>query len=82
MSDPDFRNIYPDEVDAECCAGYYDGRRKDSPEPSSNRHPAYIHGFLNGREDAGIRMRPETAQERRDLIAGIKAMCSDEGELS
>lgn len=74
MTQPDFSSIYDDVIDQECCAGYYDGRRKDSPEPSGNRHPAYIHGFSNGREDAGIRKRPETAQQRRDLIAGIRAM--------
>lgn len=48
---PDFRALYPDPLDAECCEGYYDGRRPDSPEPSNNRHPAYIHGFRCGRDD-------------------------------
>lgn len=72
--------IFPDELDAECCEGYYDGRRPDSPEPSSNRHPAYIHGFRNGRDDARITLRPESAQERREIWAQIVAMCSpDDG---
>ena len=51
--------------------GYLDGLDPDSPEASDNRSPAYIHGFLNGREDAGIKARPETAQQRRDLLAAI-----------
>lgn len=75
MTIPDFHAIYPDPLDAECCNGYFDGRRPDSPEPSSNRHPAYIHGFENGRDDAGIRLHGETAQQRRDTWAYIAATC-------
>lgn len=78
MTKPDFHKIYDDPIDAECCDGYYDGRRVDSPEPSSNRHPAYIHGFRNGRDDAGITVRYETAQQRRDIFALIRASIIDE----
>lgn len=74
---PDFAAIYPDPLDAECAEGYFDGWRADRPEPSGNRHPAYIHGFRNGRHDAGIRRRPETAQQRRNLWALIEATCRD-----
>ena len=80
MSRPDFNAIYPDPLDAECCEGYYDGKRKDSPEPSSNRHPAYIHGFMNGRDDAGLMKLRKTAQERRDAWAMIEAVFSEGGE--
>lgn len=76
MSYPDFHAIYPNPLDAECCNGYYDGRRINSPEPSSNRHPAYIHGFINGRDDIGIR-NGETAQQRREKWAFIVATCGD-----
>jgi len=75
MTRPDFHRIYPDPLDAECAEGYFDGWRQDSPEPSSNRHPAYIHGFRNGREDAGITPRFETAEQRRRLWALIVATC-------
>ena len=75
MTDIDFHSIYPDPMDAECCHGYYDGRRKDSPAPSSNRHPAYIHGFINGRDDIGQR-HGQTAQQRRDAFAYIVATCA------
>lgn len=78
MTEIDWHAIYPDPLDAECCNGYYDGRRPDSPEPSSNRHPAYIHGFRNGRDDAGITRRHETAQQRREAWAMIVAMCSED----
>lgn len=78
MTEINWKEIYPDPIDAECCEGYYDGRRPDSPEPSSNRHPAYIHGFRNGREDAGICRRDETAQQRRDLWSMIVEMCRDD----
>ena len=76
MSKPDFHAIYPDPLEAECCEGYYDGRRPDSPEPGANRHPAYIHGFMNGRDDIGIR-HGYTAQERRETWALIVAMFGD-----
>ncbi len=32
-------------VDAEFVAGMHDGRNKDTPEPSANRHPAYRHAW-------------------------------------
>lgn len=82
MADINWQEIYPDPMDAECCEGYYDGRRPDSPEPSSNRHPAYIHGFRNGREDAGISRRDETAQQRRDLWSMIVEMCRDDTDAA
>lgn len=74
MTAPDFSRIYPDELDAECCAGYYDGRRQASPEPGPNRHPAYIHGFINGRDDIGVK-HGQTADERRKKWAYIVATC-------
>ena len=72
MSNPDFDQIFPDRLDAEVCEGYYDGRRLENPEPSTNRHPAYIHGFRNGRDDIGQR-HGKTAQQRRDDWAYIVA---------
>lgn len=75
MTDIEWNKIYPDPLDAECCQGYYDGLRKDSPEPSSNRHPAYIHGFRNGRDDAGITPRIETAEQRRRIWDLIVQTC-------
>jgi hypothetical protein len=76
MKEIDWHKLYVDELDAECCHGYYDGCRQDSPEPSSNRHPAYVHGFRNGRDDARITPRNETAAERRKAWAMIVATCS------
>lgn len=77
MTKPDFRAIYS-RLDAECCEGYYDGLRPDSPEPSGNRHPAYIHGFRNGRDDnratQGLQKWPsKTSQKARDDWAYIVA---------
>lgn len=66
MARPDFRTIYPDPLDAERVEGYYDGRRIDSPEPGPNRHPAYIHGFLNGRDDLASAPRKTAAELRVD----------------
>ena len=73
---PDFYKIYSDPLDAECCQGYYDGVRRKSPEPSSDMHPAYIHGFRNGRDDAGITPRYETSEQRRKLWDFIVATCA------
>jgi hypothetical protein len=59
-----------------CCDGYFDGLMAASPEPGSNRHPAYIHGFANGRDDAKIKTNlrtDKTAQERRCAWAYIMA---------
>jgi hypothetical protein len=72
----EWHKIFMDPLDAECCNGYYDGRRTDSPEPSSNRHPAYIHGFMNGRDDARITPHGQTAAERRAAWEYIVATCS------
>ena len=76
---PNFKEIYTNEFDAELCEGYYDGRRPDSPEPGSNRHPAYIHGFMNGRDDIECFMKVRrfprrTAQQTRDALKMIEAM--------
>jgi hypothetical protein len=80
---PDFHAIKNvSALDAECMEGYRDGRRKDSPEPSSNRHPAYIHGFRNGRDDAGITRRYETAQERRNIWASIEAAFPEDAQIN
>lgn len=80
---PDFHSIYPDPFEAELCEGYYDGRRLDNPEPNGNRHPAYVHGFFNGRDDAecsrGIRRFPrKTAQQKREDLAYIEAAFRDD----
>ena len=71
MSEIDFHSIYSDPFVAECCQGYSDGRCKDSPDPSSNRHPAYIHGFINGRDDIGHH-HGQTAQQRRDAFHQLR----------
>lgn len=70
-------------IESECREGYFDGLNPDSPYPSSNRHPAYIHGFRNGRDDMlvskGINRWPSrTAQESRDDWAYIVA--TEEGQ--
>lgn len=79
---PDFHKIYENPLDAECCEGYFDGRRPESPEPSGNRHPAYIHGFKNGRDDLMTgngtqKFSAKTAQEKRDDWAYIVAAFSE-----
>lgn len=38
-------------TDAEFRNGYVDGRDPDSPWPSDNRHPAYIHSFKVARAE-------------------------------
>jgi hypothetical protein len=40
-----------DDLDREFVAGYFDGRDLDCPEPSDNRHPAYVHSFNVGRAE-------------------------------
>ena len=76
MGKPDFHALYSDPLDAECCEGYYDGSRPDSPEPSGNRHPAYIHGFRNARDDRASTPRRTADQIRADW-AFIVATCSE-----
>ena len=71
---PDYKKIFDDPLEAELCEGYYDGHRPESPEPGPNRHPAYIHGFINGRDDIGIR-HGDNAQQRREKWAYIVATC-------
>lgn len=39
------------ELDQEFMEGYFDGRDKNTPEPSGNRHPAYVHSFKVGRAE-------------------------------
>ncbi len=79
MKKPNFLEIYENEFYAELCEGYYDGMRPDNPEPGSNRHPAYIHGFLNGRDDnecaRKVRRFPRrTAQETSESLACLEAV--------
>lgn len=81
MSRPDFHAIYADPVEAELCSGFYDGYRKESPEPGPNRHPAYIHGFRNGRDDIGMSPEPRrTVGQIRAAWAYIAATCAQEGK--
>ena len=62
-----FPNLSP--IDQEFCAGYYDGRDSDIPEPNANRHPAYIHSFNVARaEKLG---KPIPAQISRAAAAKI-----------
>lgn len=77
MTKINFHSIYHDPIDAHTCEGYWDGMRKDTPEPDSSRHPAYILGFRNGREDAGICRHEKTAQERRDALEYIRSVLGD-----
>lgn len=77
MTRPDFKSVFPDGVDAEICEGYYDGRRPDSVEPGPNQHPAYIHGFKNGRDDLRGEPRKTAAEIRADL-AYIEAALMEE----
>ena len=79
---PNFKEIFGNTLDAECCEGYYDGRRMNNPEPDPNRHPAYIHGFRNGRDDLicskGLQQFPSrTAQKTREDWAFIEASLKD-----
>lgn len=80
MTKPDFRKLYQNIIDAECRSGYWDGRRPCSPEPGPNRHPAYIHGFMNGRDDMTKRPR-KTAAEIRSDWALIEAIFADEAGI-
>jgi len=77
MSKPDFVEIYGDGPDALICEGYFDGKKIASPEPGPNRHPLYVHGFANGRDDAGINRHGQTAQQRRQAL---KYILSAEGQ--
>jgi len=82
MTKPNFASFYTNPLDAECAEGYWDGRRLGGPEPGPNRHPAYIHGFKNGRDDAmcsrGLQKFPaRTAQQAREDWAYIESALSD-----
>jgi len=68
---------------AEVSRGYADGCDLRCPVPDSSFHPAYVHGFLNGRDDRevarGIRRTPrrshaEIKQAWRDLLAMLDAV--------
>lgn len=63
--------------------GYEDGGKLEEPMPSGNRHPAYIHGFKNGRDDEEVsrkmrRFPARTAQQCRDDWAYIEVTCGEE----
>lgn len=47
--------------DDEVVAGYLDGLKPESPEPSENRSNSYRHGFANGRDD--LRKAPRAGAE-------------------
>jgi len=63
---------------AEVQRGYDDGRDLSCPDPTSSCHPAYVHGFLNGRDDEEIerglieqprRSHAQIKQAWRDVLA-------------
>lgn len=74
ITDEDLIKHHPDKNDREFILGYFDGREKDSPEPSDNRSHCYRHGFLNGRDDLSGKPR-NTAQNLRE--AAEKAILWD-----
>lgn len=75
MSSPDFKEIYPKGLDAELCAGYYDGGGNRKKGFQSN-HPAYIHGFLNRVDDINHKPR-KSARELRETLAYIEAVLDE-----
>lgn len=63
-----------------CAQGYVDGKDPSAPDPGNNQHPAFIHGFRAGRDDAkcqaGLKKFPSrNAQEARDDWAFIEVTC-------
>ena len=60
-----------DPLDAEFAEGYRDGRNPDCPEPSGNRHPAYVHSFNVGR--AELAGKPIPASTSRKAAACLRA---------
>lgn len=78
MGKPDFHKIYQSQLDAELTEGYWDGRRSDSPVPGHNRHPAYVHGFMNGRDDINETTR-RTAEQSREAWRYIEAVFGENG---
>jgi hypothetical protein len=63
--------------------GYADGSDLHCPMPDGGYHPAYVHGFLNARDDRevarGIRRTPrrthaEIKQAWRDVLALLDAV--------
>lgn len=58
-----------EELDREFQEGYRDGGNPDCPEPSSNRHPAYVHSFRVRRAElAGTPIRASVSRERAEMI--------------
>jgi len=49
----------------EMTEGYVDGRNLNNPMPGDNRSEAYVHGFLNGRDDAKGSPRASAAWLRK-----------------
>lgn len=62
------------EAEAEMLEGYRDGREdtRDEPPAMSNRSAAYIHGWLNGRDDRCQKPRATAAELRRRARAALK----------
>ncbi len=73
----DLSKVFPNPLDAQCVEGYFDGKDIANPEPGPNRHPAYIHGFMNGRDDIGIK-HGQTAAQRRAKWDRIVATCGED----
>ena len=70
----------PSELLDECSCGYFEGRDLDTPVPSHNRTPAFIHGFRCGRDDAecdvGLRKFPSRdANKARSDWSYIESTC-------
>ena len=63
-----------DWIDEDFRDGYFDGRRKDSPEPGSNRSEAYRHSFEVGR--AEIAGKPIPTWRSRPRAEAIRARLS------
>jgi len=60
-------------IDAEFVAGHMDGRDPHSPQPSANRHPAYLHSFEVARAEVEGWVIP--AAWSRARVAAIEAGC-------
>ena len=60
-----------DPLDQEFVEGYLDGLQPDSPEPSGNRHPAYLHSFRVARAER--EGKPIPAAVSRKAAEAIRA---------
>ena len=62
------------EAEAEMMEGYRDGREdtRDEPPSMSNRSPAYIHGWLNGRDDRTKKPRATAEELRRRASVALR----------